>query len=586
MSFIDSHPIVTLPRVSDLPLKSRVVIPVSPTDENHLDIGISKSNISNYITYPSPKLVWSYPISPSSIIECMDVKGSQYLIGITDRKTYKLLSLNRDTEEAKQIKFKSPVKNVKFTESIIVVLQNGEIVKLNDELQVTDHLNEAQGQYVYSYIGEFILIITKDSDQLKYKFINSGLADHYENYDEYIFDVYEDFIYRFNVNTKVVEKINFAYKVIQSIKLPLGNGPYSFAVLSEDRVVVSEQQKMILVNIKYDTKLAEYKFHDNSDNEIISSIKIKGNTINSSETTLFYVKLNSKKNKLNLNLTNVSVGFNNLLSNLNKGFDQSNDDIVEVIDLLSDDLSIKPDTTFSGLSQLYNKDLAQFETETLSYFKQQPIKPLHYYHFETSDRPVDSNFIYKLCQLIFNTESETIKINGKTPKYVVNYLLSHKLFPKDFTNGLLPLFSKSSNRLLKQCITSTPNIKLSELIDVMINGDSTLIHDILTRFSQFKVEDIIEEFKNQINQGNSSNGVLENLIKLDTLKGYQLLKNLIDLNGLVNNFDEEFLSKLQKFINYKIRIIELNSFNLNLINNRIEFGDSKLPSYSFEALEI
>lgn len=75
----DPFSLVELPRIADVPVEKRVVLPHSQkgltfqeTDVIHL--GMSKLIISSYVLKPTPKLVWSFPLSSSTIVDCMDVK--------------------------------------------------------------------------------------------------------------------------------------------------------------------------------------------------------------------------------------------------------------------------------------------------------------------------------------------------------------------------------------------------------------------------------------------------------------------------------------------------------------------------------
>ncbi|EGV63095.1 U3 snoRNP protein [Yamadazyma tenuis] len=593
MSFVDFYPILTLPRVSDLPLHSRVIVsPLSSITETNINIAISKSNISSYILYPSPRLVWSYPISPSSVVECMDVKDDSYMIGITDRKTFKLLSLNKGSEESNSIKLKHRIANIKFEEFVWVVLGNGDVLKIDPaSLEVIETIsNDEQGTHVFSNLDKHILVVTKVSDQLSYKLIHNGVVTHYEAYTDSLFEFNDKHIYRFNKSTKTIEKVDLTFKVQYSVDLShlLAEGPFSLSVPSEDRVVISDNIKMHLVNLKYESKLAEFQFDDNCDHEILTSIKVKGNSLNTTDTRLFYLKLNSKKNKLNLNLLNLNIEVNTLLANLNKGFKPNeNREILQLTNLIDEVYEIKKDTAVHKLVTLYGKDLSKFEIQAIRYLKDQEVKPSHYYSFDSEDKPVDPQAIEKFVSLIFSKENDTLTIKGKVPKFILYYLLSHKLYPSQYTKGLLRLLLSTGNlRLLKQSITFTPGIDVSDLVEVLIYSDnSTVTNDILVRLNDYKVEEVIEMFKTKLSEGENVNGLIKNLIELNNFNSFKLLKNLIDLNGLVSSMRTEVIRKLTELVNYKIRLVELNSLNLNLVNNRIKLADTRVPKYSFEPLE-
>ena len=64
----DQYMITTLPRTPDLELSDKVVVStIKSIDTSIIDIGVSKSTISSHITKPTPKLLWSYSLNPTTI---------------------------------------------------------------------------------------------------------------------------------------------------------------------------------------------------------------------------------------------------------------------------------------------------------------------------------------------------------------------------------------------------------------------------------------------------------------------------------------------------------------------------------------
>lgn len=610
MSFIDHYPIVTLPRVSDLPLKSRVILPSNPSielsEENggSISVGISKSNISNYVVYPTPRLIWSYPISPSSVIECMSVKGEQYMVGITERKQYKLLKLIKGEDSAEEIKFKSPVRYVKYDNEVTVLLENGDIVTLSDSLEIMNHVKEEKGfEVVYADLEQAynknIIIILKNTKKLQLKYI-LGDESYTTNYEECLFETFDDCIYKYTIENQIIEKLNSKLESMKSVDLSsvlTTKDSVSISIPSEDRLIISDNTKMYLVNLKFSSKLDEFLLDDNSNNEIIKTIKVKSGTANSVETKLFYLKLNHKKNKLGLNLLNVNIGFNNLLSNINKGLFKSNDNdntVHELTNLIQDDYKTKKDAKFTKLMKLYDgKDSSKFESEAINYLKNRKCK-LNYYNFDAEDKPVDINAVKVLVSKILvpskgDEEVEPMKLRDskELPKYLLNYLVSHKLFPVEYTQGLLEFVIETKNyKLIKSCVLYTPNLPISELVNHLLTQTNLKVSNlILHRLTEFKFEDISSEFKQHANQGDDMDQLFTNLIELNTNESFKMLKHLVDLRGL-NGLSDSLVDNLIKYINHKIELLELNSFNLNLLHSKFETVETKLPSYSIEVLDI
>lgn len=619
MSFIDHYPIVTLPRVSDLPLKSRVVIPSNTSIElsgengGSISVGISKSNISNYVVYPTPRLIWSYPISPSSIIECISVKGDQYMVGITERKQYKLLKLVKGEETSEEVKFKSPVKYVKFGDDVTVLLENGDVITLSESLEILNHNTQEKGfEVIYADLdqtyNENIIIILKNSKKQQLKYI-IGDESYSTDYNNCLFETFGDCIYKYNIESQTIEKLNSKLESIKSVDLSTvlnTKDSISISVPSDDRLVISDNSKMYLMNLKYSSKLDEFLLDENSDNEIIRTIKVKNSPTSSMETKLFYLKLNHKKNKLGLNLLNVNVGLNNLLSNINKGIFKTNDNddtVHELTNLIQDDYKTKKDSKFTKLMKLSDgKDLSKFETEAINYLKNRKCK-LNYYNFDTEDKPIDINAIKILVSSILvpcktkgegkqeegEKEVEPMKLKNKKelPKYLLNYLVSHKLFPVEYTKGLLQFVIETKNyKLIKSCILFTPNLPINELVDhLLVQTNLKVVNLILHRLTEFKFEDISAEFKNHAHKGADMDQLFGNLIELNTNQSFKILKHLVDLRGL-NGLPEPLVDNLIEYINHKIELLELNSFNLNLLHSKFKTVETKLPSYCVEVLDI
>ncbi|CAH2353600.1 hypothetical protein CLIB1423_11S03422 [[Candida] railenensis] len=110
MSLSDQFSITTLPRVSDIKLSEKAVVSgIRSAQQQVLDIGISRSSICSIILKPTPKLIWTYALSPNTIVDYIDVAETedtsikQFAIGTTDRKKdHNLLFLRRYNQESEE----------------------------------------------------------------------------------------------------------------------------------------------------------------------------------------------------------------------------------------------------------------------------------------------------------------------------------------------------------------------------------------------------------------------------------------------------------------------------------------------------
>lgn len=657
MSFIDKdYPIITLPRVNDLGLADRLKISTitSPLD-SEIHLGISKSNISTYLINPSPRLIWSYPISPSTVIETIDNNEKFHFIGVTDRRLHKLLKLTTEDNEIKQ-EYKAPhrIRHLQIVlEHIYVVLSNGDLKVFDFDFNIIREINESitgsgkEELLVYAGIDEsnvLIVLKIKDDDdyKLKYKLINKDqkfkAIVYTEGFQDSIFDFTQNHIYRFNKKTNEMSKLNLSFKAESEVNLskvlygqdsnsdhtiPNGNGKgkeekdVSLVVPSEDRILICNNSIIFLINLKYNTILDKFPLDGDSCNCLLKTIKVKGRSLNTLNTIVLYLKLNVRKNKLTLNLINVNIGLNNLLTNMGKKFDidessNSSSQVLELTNLLNDDYKNKPSQFFQRAKELYNKrskkdkDLQTFELETLKYFKgddqisSNDSKKLGYYQYDITDKNVDTNFVQELIKLILLKDEEgnvQFVSTNTIPKRVFNYLLTHKLYPETYTKGLIKLLIDYP-RLLKTCVTHCPNLSLIELIDLLSNSaasydhhhpDLKLINEVVNKLVEFNLSDLIENLKIKLSSvdKNVINKSINLLIKLNNLNSWYLLKLIMDINGIINlNLSHDKIDQLIKLVNHKLSILDLNSFNLNLINEKLAIKLDHMPNYSFEKLQV
>lgn len=570
MSFIDYYPIITLPRVSDIPLQNKVVIPpITNINETIIDIGISKSNISSYIIKPSPRLIWSHPISPSCIIECMDSKDHQeYIVGVTDRKVHKVIELTKEGEQSKEFKVHKCVKSIKYLgDKIVIIFQDGELLFIEDLNELENDVpkstrSKSKSELIYSHVSNKILIITKFKDQFIYKVYDlqgNVINELQEKFESSLFELNDEILYK-SCNG-VLSKMNLNFKVIK--QWDIGIELTSMSVSNEDRLIVSNEQKLMLINMKYETLLDTLDINDDIYIDNVINIT-EPNGIN---TFGLFLKLNNKKNKTTLNITNINVGLNNLVNNLGKKFEKPQTKLVELKSLKNaNDI----DEEVEVQENIFDTD---DELKLLKYFKQ--VKKLDYYLFEDTDAIIDINLIPSL----FN--NKTVEELSQM-EYLMHYLLSHPFFPKDKTTGLIKVLNNP--KLIKQCITKCSNLPVEELYENLTNKNH--FKETVNRICENNLIEILPGFQGYLQSHTIEiDELLNNLINLDSINSWNLIKLIIDINGLFN-LSNELIDRLILLINDKLDILELNNFNLTLLNSNDFVKSETLPNYSYEKLII
>lgn len=382
----ESYPILTLPRIYDLSLSEKVVIPpLESPDSSIIDLGISKSIISSYIIRPTPKLLWSFALSPTSIVNCMDVlqlKDSKiYAVGITDRKKQKLLLIKKsedNTHQSYELIVQTRIIDVKIyenAEKIVVIYENGSIQLIDNDQNIltlnpeTLGLNEDLVLYneFITYSNDNLLIqVSISKKKLHYKIIsltnfkfiqiNSKIINGDEKSNKkLIFSYNSQYIYQLNPINKTIESINIInFDIEKSISvdclLSSDSNEIGMSSPSLDRLLLSNANKLYLINFKFNSLLYTFESKSSSScpnpDEILLKhvIPINGTSLNTSNTFAIYLNLKPKDNNVNVNIINVNVGLNKLNECLGKSI-------------------IKPQQKFKGIVNLIEPDFVEQANE-------------------------------------------------------------------------------------------------------------------------------------------------------------------------------------------------------------------------------
>lgn len=620
-SLTESYPILTLPRIYDLDLSQKVVIPtIKSPDSSIIDLGISKSIISSYIIRPTPKLLWSFALSPTSIVNCMDVlqleNSKIYIVGISDRKKQKLLLINKqedNSHESFELVVEKKIVDVKLFENgtkIVIIYENGSIqlVDASSELILQDSftVNEESvfNQFINHNNEDLLIQVSSTKNKLHYKLISLTNFKFYQinskivKRSSLVFSYNSQYLYQLNPATKTIESVNIInFEVEKSISVAslLSGDSYGMSCPSLDRILLSSGNKLHLINFKFASLLSTFESKSSSSfptpDEILLKhvIPVNGTSLNSSDTFAIYLNLKPKDNNVQVNIINVNVGTNTLLECLGKSIEKPQQSFKGIVNLIEPDF-VKQATKFGKELQLVyeslqkaseDQDLQKWERILIPFMKNESWESIKKsinkkskkvdektYNFQEfdidNDRIIDMNFIKQVLLLIFKiNDQENVEFVNENfvPEYTLIYLLTNPIFPIEFTFGLLNLFSQTQQDiLLKQAIITCPFLSVTELLIQLVNPtiSEDIFEDIINRLcNEFSAGEITKQFKQLI----ISKSIV---IDLDEL--------LVKLFKLSNNNNSIYL------IEILIDVGGLFNLTMNTIDTLNEFIENKISA--------
>lgn len=632
-TLVDLYSFVTLPRILDLKFTKKAVVPtVKSINTTHIDIGISKSIISSYVLKPTPKLEWSFPLSPSTIIEDMDVRDVDsklkiYAVAITERKVYKILLIKKSGEsyQTSELKVKNKIAGIKIMDSMdqfIVLYENGliEMIQSHDEdLTSIENLPSSTGNIIFhSFISknefknnkDLLLYVIKQGSNLVYKLIcfdSSSILEvnsiSKEENDEVLFAYNSGYLYKLDLKSKLISSLsinNFKHikdiSIAQLLKGKISIEDVSISCPSIDRLLLSIHDTLYLVNFKFECLLSKSK---NSDRIYVKQVvKVKGDSSSSSKSIAIYLSSNKKNNEINLDIINIDVGLNKLSECLGKSLNPTDEENFKGLpNLMKDGFEEESIVLSEEVTEIFNalvecsqkKDIGKWERILIPYLKNESwdsvkksllkkkVSKDKIYQFQVfdveNDRILDLKFFKKILSLIFENDESGVKIINEEflPEHTLIYLLTNPSFPHEFTNGLLDTFHKLGEiDLLRQCITTCPNLSLKDLISqLIIENDSTeIFEELLSRLiREFSIIEITKSFKKLVEKklDIDLDSLLNKLIKVDNKNSWLLIQCIIDIGGLFH-WSLDTLGKLNDLIESKYSTLIENNYNLTLTN--------------------
>lgn len=529
----ETFTLTELPRIPDLPLSARVVVPesqrnISFDETETLDLGISKLIFSSYVLKPTPKLVWSYPLSPSTVIDSMDIKESLYLIGTTERKKSKLLLVHRTIEAShgSELSIPAPATAIKFCAGgAYILLHSGALkfVSFNSDEGVflpESNLTEAvpsgiatrgnrSQQVIYhtfitnhsfSHRNDLLLHVTTAPklNDITYTLIALDGAKSFEIYlitktkksKNTTFSYSDGILYQFNHDTTELSSHNLmkpqdaikTHKLSALLKDYSEDELISLTSVAPERLLISYRSLVYLINFKYGSLLSEHTNHSGNQVYLVFGLGVKGISGNLRNSYALYLNLEHSLKTCKMKLIQVDVGLNNLSESLGKAINiQSNDRWSGLPSIKDEDLEVSNREQFTKMEVVFAKlekaKVAQnsdkFDDILLKFLKQADnIQKFPKFSFAL-DRAVDHRFIELVLSLILTLdEQDDVQFvhENLVPTKTLAYLLTHPLFPVSYTKGLLVLLSSlEETDLLKRAIQLCKTITIDELMIELIN---------------------------------------------------------------------------------------------------------------------
>uniref|UniRef100_A0A0L0NUZ8 U3 small nucleolar RNA-associated protein 8 n=1 Tax=Candidozyma auris TaxID=498019 RepID=A0A0L0NUZ8_CANAR len=665
----DPFSLVELPRIADVPVEKRVVLPHSQkgltfqeTDVIHL--GMSKLIISSYVLKPTPKLVWSFPLSSSTIVDCMDVKDDWYVVGLSERrKQYVKIVKRCGTEVSITAEFPLEVAAVGVMfgtdSSIYVLLRDGSVSHLeytemktesgseNITLAVASTLpslpplprssthtvvyHTFMSEHTFQHKNPLLFYISRLNELSSYtcRLIGIDGSKTFEIYNvtfkshsfhNCLFAISAGVLYTFNKSSKEVSSASLMkpQSTLKSISLePLFANDdaqeYGFFSPAPERLLLSNQSKLYLVNYKFSSLLDLFQHNTNIKLYLNFALPTKGDSEITSSTYALYLGFNEKRKTSKINYIQVELGKNTLRECLGKSLktqEEKEKPLKAFPSLLTQNLMRDNSIGAKELNVFLNKlkeaksDTANFNKAIIEFFKGQGHDDTKSYTHAITDRVVDAALIEQILSLIFTVDSKdsTVQIlqDDFLPETAVEYLLSHPLFTSKYANGLLLLLSQLNEpNLLKTAIEKCSALSIDDLASELNNlteladeldkdPESAKLTQLVFMFLRATIDRLVSNFSlQQITKklleiltaeydeySKKLERMLGVFINLNTKNSWDLVQAVIDAGGLFN-WSIPVIEKLSQVIASKVDALGANSYNLTLTNQALQVEGTK-----------
>ncbi|SCU94897.1 LAME_0F09846g1_1 [Lachancea meyersii CBS 8951] len=618
------------------------LLPVADTltaSTNYITVGISGSAISQFVVNPTPKPVYNLPISSISTVTASDVAESTagnelWCYALQANKTFSINCVEKpassapatdshfgETHTSNKIAVADRAVSIKvlgLMKTIVVVLRSG-LVQFYDfslklqfsydssykDVQFVQHFsNEANEQFVFLLSdvegskASFKLLKISANLALPIKELSAIILENFSLKDSSVFYQFGN-VYRLHGTSIDIYSLPY-FQHIHNIALPFlkEGSETSFKPISKNRALLTSDNHIYLLDLLHNAILSHRELTHLKTFQLLSTAIIPGNFNANNETMAVGVSVKHGANSTSsLDIVNIDVGTGTLKDSVGKGFSLRNSRDRHLQPLLEDSSDVEThEFNYDQILKDLKKAKGNIGKFDSLFFKKLGIKKDYY---TESDRFVNGQeFLRDVVSIIYDN------FDTEYPK-ALPYLLTHPLFPKSHTPGILQKL-KDHPRLFKQAIVTCPNLSLDELLQelfTVINEEICL--DLSLRILQdFNKEAIKEAIKtkSKVDVNNFIDFVIGENVDEDRLKNkprlFQLLGLILDTVGLFA-LTEETLAKLSEYIERQLSVVRQNVELFHLLEDKnlkstinpfqgeaLVPTEGSIAAYSVEQLEL
>lgn len=586
-------------------------------DSNSVLLGISGSAISHYVITPTPRLTFNVPIPSTHLVtacnmgSCDDNKEVWcYALSANNRShTLNCLICNVDGSSEASVADNSPQVSIKCKEEIINIEVDGDnkvitVLFVSGLVQFYDFdlklLQSISTPYKDIKIvktfqengSEFMLLISDVKDnkvalqlyeviaaKQKVKELNSSIIENFNLEDSLLCYQFGKLYRLYNDEVEVysVPSLQLSLKVkipflTEALKEHGKDCLISFKSIASNRILLTVKNKIYLLDLLHKSILSEREISHMKTFQILKTAMNRDSTESKLTIALGISTKNGQNPTSALEIINIDVGSNSLKDSLGKSFLKSSTggkpiQYKALVDSENGNVPvINYDKILAKLSSI--KGTAEFDS---IFFKELQIKD----DLFTEDCRFVNNqqFLGSVLDLIFSNLDYT----NDCPRTLI-FLLTHPLFPREHTVGLLHKF-KNNSMLFKQTIVTCPNLPLNELLEELFSiRNAELVLDISLRILQDYTRDSIKEEIKKLDKVSVEN-FLNFIIKVDdnekdlqeyrksTPQLFKLLSLVLDSIGLFG-LDNNLLNHLALYIEKQVAIAERNSVLWNMMESK------------------
>lgn len=714
-SITDPFVVTSLPRVSATasPLDVCQIPVLKSANSSTFDMAISGSYLGTFITRPSPRMIWSYALSPQTIVHALDSHSFEetessfekkcIALALSERKKHSLrfISYGKQSSQPNDVSEASDDDSVAADDSVAVSNEDDTNTVETEQLKEVQAIEVPLSHEIIDLRlgndGQHLYALGANGEVSLWEFGNKTplLKEQLPRFTRHTKIVFSTFVDPSQLELKAAQLVESVVVFIESsgteltcriiaitkdsvleissAKLPL-QGEYSYSydpvgqlvalekestelhvfslpyvkeertfnassvfsaepdastssilAVAPHRVFVSKGSTIALIDTLHEAILATLDIYPRSKQNsakaprevtLMQCCQVRGNSMKTTETfALVFVK-NVKENYAHLNYVSADVGLGRLRDVLGKGLKperknkfvglpvlatkpelQSTVKEVAGLNKRSAEGSKKLEKVFRQFAKLHKDGKwDDLEKYIVAFLKMDPEADLakgytgteetgEFRVFEVDkDRIVDPFFIKKTTQLLFDRQ-DGLALPEHVSERALTYLLTHPLFPKELTPGLLHVLEPAP-QLLRQAIVTCPNVPCGDLIEQLSFVDSEeIFRDLVARIvDEFSSERITQETirllssQTEYTEGNVDlDRIIQKILKLNY--GYEILNSLIDSNGLALSLhyskNQTQLTKLMDKIQGQIDSLMTDSQLVSLVDKTLVVADSE-----------